>query len=307
MCCDQPVSRSGYRHQANHWRRWYQFPHQVLIVLAIICSSSAYAEDEYYTWIDAEGRIHNSVVPKDTSADKSSAKKDMPAPVVGGDIPKLPGDDTQYLSEDELKIQQKQDLEDKPPFYIWIDEAGIVHTEMRPEGLEDEEEAAQSVTESHDHIFAPPFRLDEKVQDGACCNMYEQAFIDALTPFKSRMYPDPDLLMPFALKQGDRPAWYVRIGKAGKKTSGQRFVVLRVRGEPVEASIIALNSDLKPLYFDNKLGLHEYPENWHSVAYQETRILLEDADVAAMIIYLEGATTKTMSLEVKWADGTSPD
>ncbi len=263
-----------------------------------------YAEDEYYTWVDAEGRVHNSVVPKNSSTEKSGVKKNIP-PVIGGDIPKLPGDDTQYLSEDEFKAQQKQDLEDKPPFYIWVDEAGIVHTEMHPEGLE--EEVVQNFTESHDHIFAPPFRLSEMVQNGACCDMYEQAFIDALTPFRSRMYPDPDLLMPFALKQGDRPAWYVRIGGAGKKTSGQRFLVLRVRGEPIEASIIALNGELKPLYFDNKLSLHQYPENWHSVAYQETRILLEDAEIAAIIIYLNSAITKTMSLEVKWADGTSPD
>ena len=75
-------------------------------------SSSAFAADgEYYTWVDAQGRIHNTPVEDKSSTSESAIKQDEPPSTP-------PGDTTEYITEEQLQRNLDQYDEDNPAFYV---------------------------------------------------------------------------------------------------------------------------------------------------------------------------------------------
>ena len=262
-------------------------------------SSAVLADGSYYTWVDAQGRIHNEPI----APDEDSQEKPLDSP---------PGDDAEYLTEEQVDEKIRKFDEDNPAFYVWVEADGTTHTETYD--AESEQEAAESagaVSDAGavigwDPMLAPPFRVSEKIHTGACCEAFRDQFVEVPEQFKSVQLFDPVRYRSFPTAVGDHSAWYFETGIAPKKSSGQRFLVLRLRGAPVEASFIALDAAYKPLYFSGDLPMEETPESWHSVGYQEARILIEDAEVAAFILYLDVNPAEDVSLEIRWADGYTP-
>ena len=253
------------------------------------------ADGSYYTWVDAQGRIHN--VPLKPGEEEPAEQP--------------PGDDNDYQTEEEVEEKLRQYDEDNPAFYVTVEPDGRVRTETYD--AEAEQEAAAETIVSDDQVIlgwdpmlAPPFRVDEQVTQGACCEAFADQFVEVPKQFKSVQLFDPVRYRSFPTSQGNHTAWYFEIGKPPKATSGRRFLVLRLRGAPVEASLISLNSEMKPLYYSRRLPLDTIPESWHSVGYQEARVLVEDKDVESFILYLDMKPAEDMSLEIRWADGYVP-
>jgi len=253
------------------------------------------AGDGYYTWVDAQGRIHNDPI----SPDKSPEEKVS-----------LPGDDTEYLTEKGVEERLKQYDEENPAFYVWTDAEGRVQTQTYDAEAE-QSAAASAVADDEavigwDPILAPPFRVSPAVTAGLCCEMFAGEFQEITEQFKSLQLFDPVRYRSFPTKTGKHSAWYVDIGAMPDDWRGRRFLVLRLRGAPVKASFIALNDALKPLYSEQDIALELHPETWRSIAYQEARVLIEDRDVSAFILYLDIKPAEDMSLEIRWADGYDP-
>jgi len=305
MCGNQPVSRSRCRYQTDDWARRYQFPYQVLIsrvlfVLSLLLSSVTTAGDGYYTWVDAQGRIHNDPIRPDEKG------IDKPAP----DTINLPDDDTEYLTEEGVQKRLEQYDEDNPAFYIWTDAEGRVQTQTYDAEAE-QNAAAQVVVDDEavigwDPILAPPFRVPDEVTKGLCCAMFSGEFQTIDEQFKSLQLFDPVRYRSFPTKTGNHSAWYVDIGAMPSDWRGRRFLILRLRGAPVKASFIGLNDSLKPLYSKQDIALESHPETWRSVPYQEARVLIEDREVSSFILYLDIKPAEDLSLEVRWADGYDP-
>lgn len=177
--------------------------------------------------------------------------------------------------------------------------------------LESEQEAAAAIKQnrtniSADHILAPPFRLPLKATQAACCGAYSDQFGEPLTAFRSLELFNPVRFRPFYTREGNRQAWYFRIGAAPDDAFSQRLLGLRFRGSDVSATLIALNKDKKPLYQTGPLVLHYVPETWRSVDFLETLILIEDPEVDSFILYPDQTTSDDLSVEIRWADGEPP-
>ena len=300
MCCDQPVSWSGCGYLSRDWVRRVQLPHQVLtgLLALFLLPASAGAEDEkYYTWIDADGRVHNTPVSQTPDKSKNKSIADSP-----------PGDDDTYLTEEQVDQKIEDYDRDNPAFYIWMDGEGRVQTQtFDPEA---EENAAVSGNDSgvavSDHILAPPFRLPEEVTAAACCEAYADQFEPIEREFKSLEMFSPGRYRPFYTRQGNRLAWYFRTGAVSYEGFSQRFLAIRIRGADIRPTLIALNASYEPLYQVPELTMHYIPETWRSVEYLETLILIEDPDVAAFILYPDMTPSDELSVEIRWANGESP-
>ncbi|MEC8523946.1 MAG: hypothetical protein VXZ24_06880 [Pseudomonadota bacterium] len=257
------------------------------------------ADGSYYTWVDAQGRIHN--VPMNPN---ENSEKEPPA-----ESP--PGDDNVYLSEQEVEERIRQYDEDNPAFYVTVEADGRVRTEVYDAEAE-QNAAAEEVSDDGavvigwDPMLAPPFRVDPEVTAGACCESFSDQFVDVLVPFKSVQLFDPVRYRAFPTGRGNRSAWYFNVGPAAETTTGQRFLMLRLRGAPVKGRLIALNAAGKPLYHEVEMPFDTTPESWHSMAYHEYKILIEDSAVERFIFYLDLKPAEELSLEVRWADGYVP-
>ncbi|MEQ3692955.1 MAG: hypothetical protein ABNH15_12495 [Alcanivorax sp.] len=268
-------------------------------------SSSAFAADgEYYTWVDAQGRIHNTPVEDKSSTSESAIKQDEPPSTP-------PGDTTEYITEEQLQRNLDQYDEDNPAFYVWVDANGVMHTERFDSKAESEAVQSEAVDDSEavvgwSPILAPPFRVSDEVTSGACCETFSDQFEPVLESYKSVQLFDPTRYRSFITGMGNRPAWYFHIGNQPDKSSGQRFLVLRVRGAEISGTLIALNSEYKPLHLELDVEMGTQAETWRSVAYQEAKVLIEDPEVVAFIFYPDLKPAEDLSLEIRWADGTSP-
>lgn len=259
-----------------------------LVGISLLLSSVLMADGGYYTVIDAQGRVVN--LPKESSPESP------------------PGDDTEYLSEQQIEKKIEQYDQENPSFYVWTDAEGRVYTETYD--AEAEQAAAAEVENDAgaiigwDPILAPPFRVSEKVTTGPCCGAFAEEFQLVPEPFKSVQLFDPVRYRSFPTSTGNHRAWYFEVPEV--EGDLQRFLMLRLRGAPVSVDLIALNSDYQPLYYSTSIPLDDHPETWHSVGYQEGKILIEDDAVTAFVLYMDMQPAEDMSLEIRWADGQSP-
>ena len=299
MRSNQPVPRTRRRYQVYDRSRGYQFPHQVLILLLSLIALPASAGDGYYTWVDAQGRIHNTPV-----SDKSSAKEDVASPADSKSV-----ESEEFLTEEQLEEKIRKYNEENPSFYIWVDAQGV--TRSQAYDAEAEQAAVDEMAEDSgailgwDTILAVPFRVPGEVTQGACCVGFKTQFQPALKPFRSVQLFDPTRYRSFETGEGKRPAWYLEIGKVSDDNR-PRFVVLRLRGAKVSTNLVAVSSEYRPLYVEYDMPSTFVPESWHGQAYQEYKILIEDAEVTGLIVFPELKPAEDMSLEIRWASGEPP-
>jgi len=298
MCCNQPVSGSRCRYQADDRSRWYQFPYQVLIAAVLLSlTSSAFAGDGYYTWVDAQGRIHNTPVEQKATEDADVGDEAVPD-----------GGEAEYLTEDELQRKLEKYDEDNPSFFIYVDPQGNVRSQTY-DGDAEQAAVESAVSDEQaiigwDTILAPPFRVAEAVTAASFCESFKGEFESAIKPLISIQLFDPVRYRSFLTGEGKRPAWYFNVG-AGQ-SGKQRFLVLRLRGAEVKATLIGLNAEYKPLYFERDAFSVQHPETWHGVAYQEFKILIEDSEVSSFIFYPHLKPAEDLSLEIRWNNDAPP-
>ncbi len=261
------------------------------MILALLLPLQATAEQEYFTWIDAQGRIHNT--PKPANSDQATTDPDAQKPVKSAPE----NSTTDYLTEDEFAAEQERQRQERPPFFTWIDAEGRLRNETVPQvDVVVSDSAEMNVT---DHTLLPPLRVSDAVRDSGCCGRYRGYFRELLQPYKPVLFSRPELAMPLATKAGDRPAWYWQV-PAWPVSDDHPVLQLRLRGEQVPMALIALDEQWLPLHFIPRLVVQSRDATWKSVAYEETLISVADPAVRAFILYFPQSVGGKATLEVEW-------
>lgn len=295
MYRNQPLSGSGCRHQADHRCSRYQLPYQILILLCSALVFTARAEQEYFTWVDEQGRIHNTAKPPSENAEKP--------------LPEVQSQEDDFLTEEELQEKLTKEKADNPPFFTWIDAQGRLQSQEIPQVDIEVEELTQ--LQAADHSLLPPLRVATEIRDAGCCAQYSHLFKEMISEYDSVVFSQPQMSVPFKTRSGGKPAWYFRL--TGDNGVARRTLKLYLRGtdKPEEgaapAALIALNKQLQPLYFIPQLITQRYLSTWRSEAYRESLISILDAEVSAFIIYFPESVPSSASLQVEWVHGKTSD
>lgn len=262
------------------------------MIILLLAGASALAEQEYYTWVDAQGRIHNSPKPtSDKTADKqlSTQKK--------GTAPKeLSRDD--FQSEEEFIAAEQQFKQDHPPFYTWVDGEGRLRSERIPDG-----EAPKVVLEDHlvtDHTLLPHDRVGDLLNDFECCQPYEGFFKERLKPLKGVMFNRPQFAPFLKTPDGNFHAWFVYLPSVLINGDKLPHLRLRLRESDDELAVLVLDKNLAPLHLIPQLERQYFAATWKSIPMYETLIAVADPDVHALIIYFPAQTSSKTTLEVEW-------
>jgi len=253
------------------------------------------AEQEYFTWVDEQGRIHNSIKPP------SEKSEDLPQA--------SNAQESDFLTEEEFQEKLAKDNADNPPFYTWIDAQGRLQSQEIPQVNIEVEELTQ--LQAADHSLLPPLRVAAEIRNAGCCAQYTHLFKETIPEYDSVVFSQPQMSVPFKTRSGDKPAWYFRL--TGSNGAARRALNLYLRGtdEPEKGAatvaLIALNKQLQPLYFIPQLITQSYLSTWRSEAYRESLVSILDTEVSAFIIYFPESVTASASLQVEWMHGKTSD
>ncbi|NRA24695.1 MAG: DUF4124 domain-containing protein [Oleispira sp.] len=253
---------------------------RLLLLFLFALPLSVVAEPAYYTWVDAQGVVHNTLITSDKKTnpkevqDESLHKESQTGKSNDIDI-----DD--YPSEE----QYQKNLSDKAkldkPFYTWTDAQGIVRSEAKPDMMV-EFTAAEVV---YDAVFAPPFRLPEYVTKGECCETYASAF-SSVTPFKGSVsYQVDDTLFPFKTQSSTVAAGYFSLPELMKR----EVVSLKAYKLPENSlfEVIALDQAFKPLYLSSGLKGLFVEQTWKDLAYKKLLLEISDTEIKYLIVFAQ--------------------
>ena len=242
-------------------------------------------EPRYYTWVDAQGVMHNTLItteknaqqPSKNDADKNSIATEKTLELKADKSPEFNTAD--FPSEE----QHQQDIEkrkaDQKPFFTWTDAQGIIRSELKPDAVTDF--VAEEVV--YDTVFAPPFRLPAHVTEGQCCESYADAFTAVAKFNGSASYQVNDTLYLFKTQTDDVAAGYFSV----PDLADHEIVMLKGYKLPVESQfeVIALNADFKPIYLGSKLEGIVVEETWKDLAYQKVLLEISDPEIKYFVIF----------------------
>lgn len=307
MYRNEPVPRFKCENQSETWCAWFHVPYKILKTILpffFLVSSSAFAEQGYYTWVDAQGRIHNTPIPESQSQ-KNREKSD---PSLANESEQSKGaKPDEFLTEEQLDEKIKQEKKEKPPFYTRVDADGRVYNEFIPQV--DVEFASEEpvVTE----LLAVPFRLDAKYKSSGCCAQYQESFSDS-QKINNADYKFPiDEASPlFGTKSGAKRSLFLSLAnntnneKAESEesltpettllesASGKRYLIdfsIYKANSDVTLNVVALDSDFAPLYSFADLPSMYVGETWKSFAKSSWSLQLDDSEVDYLIINFNNA------------------
>lgn len=258
----------------------------------------SWAEQEYFTWVDSQGRIHNS--PLQVSSDEKNTEEDTDKGVVQS------ADGEEYLTEKALQEKLEEDKKNNPPFYTYVDEQGLVHSQEIVDARIEVEETKKVMV--FDHILAPPFRVSEQLAK-SCCKRYKNYFKDNIPEYESVIFSGFLNTVPISTRHGVMPAWYLKLSGIAE----QRVLTVKLRslwnhgnrkidtqGQKSVASVILMDANYKPLYFIADLKTVFREGSWTGTDYMESLLKIEDKEVARMIIYFSPWVNKSASMEIEW-------
>lgn len=240
----------------------------MLACLLALMALPSLAEPSYYTWVDAQGVIHNTAIESKSS--DVNDKKQIAEP------------SKSFEGEDEFKteaeFQENLESSNDKPFYTWTDADGTIRNNPKPT-LELEFVATEIV---YDAVFAPPFRLPNKITEGTCCIEYKDSFVkilqsDSLTSQKinsaSRLYKT---------QQGYKPAAFFVVEGIEKE-------IIYIKGFKLSSQakfeIIALNEVYQPIYLASNLSGLYIEQTWKDLAYSKIMLELSDSAIKYLIIF----------------------
>lgn len=262
---------------------------------------TARAEQEYFTWVDEQGRIHNTPKPP---SENSKTSLQSEAELQAGN----------FLTEEQFQQKLEKDTSDNPPFFTWVDVYGRLQSQEIPQISVEVEDVVR--LQAADHVLLPPLRLAASIRDLGCCARYRNFFSEVIAAYKPVLFSKPYISVPFKTRSGDKPAWYFRLAEAASAAvSESRILKLHLRNtdaadnsqQTVTVALVALNSKWQPLYFIPQLITQNYLPTWRSEAYRESLVEVVDADIAAFIIYFPESVPASASLQVEWAHGKTSD
>ncbi|WP_157729941.1 DUF4124 domain-containing protein [Bacterioplanes sanyensis] len=270
------------------------------------------ADSDYYTWVDEQGRVHNSPKPGFAVAPKPGAERgansetqpginqnDSATPEVNNGSSSSEFDPADFPDEAEVIRRQQQQLQQQPPFYIWVDERGVSHIQTFTVG----EGTAPVVPEAatFDHILIPPFRWQHNASD--CCERYLFAFKQALPADETQSFDAFDRAQPFLWQGQAYRGWYFQL--LGTQALPRQLQLTRL-GEGEPAALLLLNDDLQPLYWLPRLNGIVRPASWASDARYESLIEIRDPQVRfAVVLMAEQWRQQSWSMTARWSYGTT--
>jgi hypothetical protein len=241
------------------------------------------AEPSYYTWVDANGIVHNTVVATEADFDEkesSSEKESLSEKVSPSDDSNVPEEYKDYKSEDELQ-EQIESSEDKP-FYTWTDATGRIRNDPKPDML-----VEFSATEIvYDAVFAPPFRLPQQITEGACCIEYKEAFKQVLS-FNSAVSQKitSDSVLYKTQKESVPAGYFTTNFSAGGVENSIVFIKSFKLSSGAGFEVVALNSQFQPIYLASDLSGLYIEQTWKNLAYTKVMIELSDPEFEYLIIF----------------------
>lgn len=254
-------------------------------------AEEADSEPRYYTWVDAQGVMHNSLITSKKNVDRKSAK--IPQEKLDTNTPTNAPDFNLDDFPSEENHQKKMDdrIAEKKPFFTWIDAEGVVRSEAKPDVMV--EFVAEEVV--YDAVFAPPFRLPKHIKQGQCCERYAAAFTAAVSFNGSASYQVDDTLYPFQTQSGSVSAGYFSLPELADK----EIILLKGYKLPRDSSfeVIALDEAFQPLYLASKLKGLFIEQTWKDVAYKKIMLEISDADVKYLVVFV-----RPQSLSLKQRD-----
>lgn len=226
-------------------------------------------EPRYYTWVDAQGIMHNTLI----TPQKTSQKTPQPTT-------KAVFDQDEFPSEEAYQQNQKDQLEAQKPFFTWTDAQGIIRSEVKPDVIVDF--VAEEIV--YDAVFAPPFRLPSYVMEGKCCENYADAF-SAVAEFNgSASYLVDETLFPFQTQSGNVAAAYFVL----PELSAKEIILLKAYKLPEQSSfeVIALDKAFQPLYLGSELDGLFVEQTWKDLAYKQLMLEISDTEVAYLVVFM---------------------
>lgn len=256
-------------------------------------------DKEYFTWIDAQGRIHNTPKPTVEKPAAASSTDQVSKAESDHQTVEPPRPSSTYLTEEEFKLEQERQARESPPFFTWIDAEGRLRNEPIPQGSSATETDVQAEDAWYDHTLLPGWRVSAAVRESGCCDSYRGHFRERLQAGKSVLFNRVFLSAPLITREGERPAWYFRID-LDKRTDPESVLRLRLRDTDAPMALIALDAELKPLHFIPQLQRHRVEATWKAVAFYESLISIADKDVRAFILYFPAGAQDRANLEVEY-------
>ncbi len=255
----------------------------VLLILVVFALPVA-AEQKYYTWVDAQGNMRNTLITSDSEApnqpDTEASKNFNPE---------------NFPSEEDYQ----QSLKDKPnsekPFYTWTDAEGIIRSDVKPDVMI-EFSAAEVV---YDAAFAPPFRLPSFITEGVCCESYADHFTAQALALGSASFKVGPANKPFKTQTGDVDAAYFSLPKLNER---ELWLLKAYKiGEDSEFELIALSADFKPIYLADGIKGAYVGETWKDLAFKKVMLEVTDPEIKHLIVFVKSAagqakTNYTVSL-----------
>jgi hypothetical protein len=292
MYCKQPISQFGCKNQVNYWCSGSYVSNQVLIkfllallffIGALLLASTAAADNSnsdaeepgYYTWVDAQGVMRNTLIAPAKNAEKNSPAKPATKPLTA---PKF--DAADYPSEEQYQKKVEGQTKENKPFYTWIDASGRLRSEFKPDVLVD------FVSEEiiYDAVFAPPFRVPNYIKQGDCCESYANAFTTVAEFNGSASYQVNDTAFPFQTQSGNVAAGFFAMPKLADK----EIVLLKAYQLPSMSyfEVIALDSTFQPLYLGSKLSGLFVEQTWKDLAYKKVMLEISDPEIKYLIVFV---------------------
>mgnify|MGYP000100200200 CR=1 FL=1 len=243
------------------------------VALSLLVSAlPSMAEQKYYTWVDAQGNMHNTLITSDKSSDESSEPTESEI------------NTENYPTEENFQ----QSLNDRPeaekPFYTWTDAEGVIRSDVKPDVM-----IEFSATEIvYDAAFAPPFRLPDYVTQGVCCEAYTSHFSASVKALGSVSVKVDGASLPFKTQAGDVDAAYISVPDLNQRE------LLLVKAYKIAADsefeLIALSQDFKPLYLADPIKGSFVEETWKDLPYKKAMIEVSDPEIKHIIVFVRSAT-----------------
>ncbi len=261
-----------------------------LLIVLFVCFWHQTLAQEFFTWIDSQGRVHNSPVAEKKNSEKSKQQINS----------RKSTEDKPFLSEDEFKRQQAQDKIDNPAFFTWVDSYGQVHNQRI--FVAKENSKSQPATEAYlDDSYVPTLRL--ALTDGKdCCQQYISALKHRSKLLKKRTYHLINIQDNPAFRLGNyhAPAFYLRLD-ADKQIRKIDVLQLNAKFKP---SVIALDKNFIPIHQSHSLKGVLRAANWQHSAQRYFSVLLADTEIAYLIWYYPQVNSeqehKQLQLVVRW-------
>lgn len=233
--------------------------------------STKVTEPRYYTWVDAQGVMHNTLITPEKSSTKDSSRKAQSESVF--DTDKFPSEEQHQQNIKDRNAEQK-------PFFTWTDAEGIIRSEVKPDVLV--EFIATEVV--YDAVFAPPFRLPNYVKQGQCCAGYAEAFTVSAAFNGSASYKVDDTVFPFETQSGSVAAAYFSLPELADKE------IILLKGYKLSREslfeVIALDAAYQPLYLSSKLKGIFVEQTWKDLAYKKVMLEVSDSDIKYLVVFV---------------------